>query len=104
MRRGDPALVPARRQHLVEWRRRRGEALDHESGVGDEGGERARREEVEVGPVENAAVDVVEAAAEKQEPDVEMGDVRHRDDHETLRRERSEERRVGKECRAGWSW
>src|SRR2546429_6798406 len=41
VRRGDPALVPARRQHLIERRRRRGEALDHEPGVGDEVAERS---------------------------------------------------------------
>src|SRR2546430_5039506 len=66
----DPALVPALRQHLIERRRSRSEPLDDEPGVGHEGAERARGEEPQVRPVENAAVDVIEAAEEEQQSDI----------------------------------
>ena len=60
--RGGAQLVdrqPARREHLEE---------------------RAPREEAQVGPVEDAAVRVVESAEQEREPDPEMGDVGDGDD------------------------
>src|SRR5438874_3598902 len=87
VRRGDPPLVPAGGQDLVERRRRGREALDREPGVGDQRPERALREEPQVRIVEDAPVDVVESPDEEQEADVEVGDVGHRDHHEAVRHE-----------------
>jgi hypothetical protein len=84
---GDPGLVPAGGQQLVEGRRRRGEAHHLQAGAVEHRPERALGEEAKMGAVEDAAVDVVEAAQHEQQPDPEMRDVGHRDDDDAVGRQ-----------------